>query len=645
MTTSKRDLAGFSFRSFAPAPATVREDGKERSVEFIASTEDPARVFDWDRYDFVDEVLLMKGMRVPDNGQVPFLDSHNRGSVDDVLGSFREIKIEGNKAIGRAFFSQKDKAKEAFQDVRDGHITDVSVGYRVDDYEYINEGESREIDGRSYKGPLKLSKAWSLKEVSLTPIGADPNAKARSEATKPEINPAATGNIKQEVQKTVENLEIKTVQTPPAPVVDTEKVIAEATRAERSRVEEIRAASVEGVTPEMQESAIKNGTSADEYRKAVIAHLATKAKPLAKIEMGETDGEKFRAEAAEGMVIKAGKANLKLGQARNNFAGMSMVRFAEECLRRDGVNTRGMSNSEIAKRALVSSSSLFVNVLATSANKALQTAYEAEASTFEAWCRITAAADYRTIDRVQLSDAPALGLIQEGADYPMAQPSDAKESFSIKKYGEMFCLSREVIINDDLAAFARIPAMFGAAARRKINDLAYGILTTNAALGSDSTALFEASSHKNYASSSAALAQATLAAGRAAMRIQTGPKGTPLNLVPKFLIVPAALQTTAEILINSMSIPGSTSGILNPFYNTMQIVVESRLDASDTDMWYLAASPSQIDTVEVAFLDGNTAPYIEEETEFDNDSRKFKVRIEVGAKAIDFRGLYCARNS
>ena len=34
-----------------------------------------------------------------------------------------------------------------------------------------------------------------------------------------------------------------------------------------------------------------------------------------------------------------------------------------------------------------------------------------------------------------------------------------------------------------------------------------------------------------------------LALGRKAMRVQTGPEGRPLNLAPKFLIVPATLES------------------------------------------------------------------------------------------------------
>ncbi|MDH4317947.1 MAG: hypothetical protein OEV64_06120 [Desulfobulbaceae bacterium] len=60
-------------------------------MRWILTTEQPATVFGWNRWDFVEEVLLMEGMRVPAIGQVPLLDSHSRASVDDVLGSVSDF--------------------------------------------------------------------------------------------------------------------------------------------------------------------------------------------------------------------------------------------------------------------------------------------------------------------------------------------------------------------------------------------------------------------------------------------------------------------------------------------------------------------------------------------------------------------------
>jgi hypothetical protein len=111
-------------------------------------------------------------------------------------------------------------------------------------------------------------------------------------------------------------------------------------------------------------------------------------------------------------------------------------------------------------------------------------------------------------------------------------------------------------------------------------------------------------------------------------------------LWPKTLIVPAAIEVTAWKLLNSVTIDSAHAGIANPFQNLVSLVVEPLLDASSATAWYLVADPAQVDSVEVAFLDGQQSPYLEEREGFTIDGREYKVRIVFGCKALDWRGLY-----
>jgi hypothetical protein len=55
--------------------------------------------------------------------------------------------------------------------------------------------------------------------------------------------------------------------------------------------------------------------------------------------------------------------------------------------------------------------------------------------------------------------------------------------------------------------------------------------------------------------------------------------------------------------------------------------------------WYLTAEAGRYDTVVVAFLEGESGPVFEQEDGFATDTRRYKVRHVVTARAIDFRGL------
>lgn len=154
-------------------------DANARTVEATVSTETPVPMPDYGRMEMVSEVLLSSGVEWPRSKQVPFLDSHNRSSVKDQLGSARGLRIVDNAVTATLHFSGAGHAEEALSGVRDGHITDVSAGYQVLKRVYVPRNESKVIAGRTFEGPVNVVTKWRLQEVSLTPIGADAQAKLR----------------------------------------------------------------------------------------------------------------------------------------------------------------------------------------------------------------------------------------------------------------------------------------------------------------------------------------------------------------------------------------------------------------------------------------------------------------------------------
>jgi hypothetical protein len=130
-----------------------------------------------------------------------------------------------------------------------------------------------------------------------------------------------------------------------------------------------------------------------------------------------------------------------------------------------------------------------------------------------------------------------------------------------------------------------------------------------------------------------------LAGARSLMKRQKSGDRT-LNIRPAYLLVPTMLESLADQIINSTSVPGtdSNSGIKNPVKGMAEIIAEPRLDDNSEDAWYLAAAKGR-DTIEVAYLDGNAAPTIESTTGFSVDGVTMKVRIDAGVAPMDYRGL------
>ena len=368
---------------------------------------------------------------------------------------------------------------------------------------------------------------------------------------------------------------------------------------------------------------------------------------------GEDCVEKFVKGGTDAILAKAGVEHDKEKLAvmrQNEYFSMTLSEMAREYLRLTGTNVSGIHDKRtlvgqaITRAGVIShSTSDFSNLLENVASKSLLVGYEEAPETWQTWCRVGNLPDFRTSSRVNMSTFGDLDIVYENGEYHYGTFSDLKETLTLLTYGKLFNISRQAIISDSLDSFTRIPMSMGRAASRKIGDLAYGVLTTNAALNQDSTELFHAD-HSNLVApgSGAAPSVSTLQAGMTAMALQTDPAGQTLNIMPAYLLVPVALKATAQVLMAAQYDPAGTAGTLTPntVQGTMTVVADPRLDADDPLQWYLAANPNTHDTVEVAFLDGNQTPYLESQDGWKQDGVEYKVRIDAVAGALDFRGLY-----
>lgn len=159
---------------------TVNED--ERSVEAIVATERIVQVYDWRRREIIDEVLSVSGAVLPD--RVSLLANHNRYDLDAVHGGVSGFRVEGENILARLLFDDDERSERAWIKVKKRYINDVSVGYRVDEYVEIQPGESKKVGDRTYTAEgrvLRIATKWTIREVSLVPVGADPAAKIREE--------------------------------------------------------------------------------------------------------------------------------------------------------------------------------------------------------------------------------------------------------------------------------------------------------------------------------------------------------------------------------------------------------------------------------------------------------------------------------
>lgn len=714
-----------------------------KSVEVVVASENPVERYDSERDSVIREILLMDGVEFrTDRMQLPIVDSHDRSTVRNVLGSVRNIRVDGSQLIGDATFARDTDSQDAYQKLLDGHLTDFSITATPKQVLAVRRGETYSLRGETIEGPADIVTRWMPTDASLVAAGADETSTVRdlqrsyffngddlmkralTEEMKamlvakgmPEqiVDPEqaltwVVGMMTEEPAETESELPAQTVAMeqpnsealPPAEQVqegqtgdtpseeEIQKTVQRALKEDSKRRKEIVAlCSAANIERSFAEQLCDSGASLDIARTQILEKVLMTNQPLGassgreRIEVTRSSDDKFNEAIRDGLISRAFRgaglksspfAGGKPAEGSEEFKHFGLMRMAEKILQRHGVNTDRMSNRDIALAALGSPSvcsryniersayhttGTFSNLLLDAANKTLLSAYEEAPTTYQLWARTApAVADFKAINRIRFSEAPDLEVVPESKPYKQGVMTDSKESYKVEKYGAIFTVSWETVVNDDLDAISRIPAMHGNAARRKVNKVVYNVLTSNPTMG-DSYSLFSAShaSGSNYANASAAPSVSTLNTAFTAMMKQKGlTSDAIINVTPRYLIVPISVSAGALQLVGSLADPGAggsaagNSNSLNIYgpngSRPLQVVVEPVLEAYSTTAWFLAADYASVDTVEVSFLQGEESPVLENEWDFNTDTYKYKVRQTFGVAAVDWRGLYKYHNA
>ena len=717
------------------------------SVEVVIASENPVERYDSERDLVLREILLMDGVEFRTKRmQLPIVDSHDRSTVKNVLGSVRNIRTEGGQLVGDAMFAADPDSQEAYKKLLDGHLTDFSITASPKEITTVRRGESFDLRGEKIEGPAEIVTRWIPTDASLVAAGADETSTVRelrrsyffgaeemkralSEEMKtllvskgmPEqiddaeqalvwmvglVTEAGGEGMESESEAVpvaaAEEIQSEIVEDPEmekaagslmdgpvvTPKVEIKKSVDHAIANERKRRKEIVAlCAAAKIERGFADSLVDSGVDLDDARSKILEKLIMESKPLGassgkeRIEVTRSGEDKFAAAMRDGLILRSFQsAGLRVdpfkgarpAEGADEFRNFGLMRMAEKTLERQGVNTDRMSKRDIALAAMGSPSvcrrhnierawhvsGSFSNILLDAVNKTMLASYAEAPVSYESWVRTApAVSDFKAINRIRFSEAPDLEVVPEARPYKQLTMSDSKETYRIEKYGGIFTVSWETVVNDDLDAISRIPAMHGNAARRKVNKVCYGVLTGNPTMG-DGFSLFSAShaSGSNFANASANPNVTTLNATFAAMMRQKGlSSDVIINVQPRFLIVPVSLSGTALQLLNSIADPnagGTALGNANSanIYGPggarpIQVVVEPLLDAYSTTGWFMAADYASCDTVEVSFLQGEETPQVETEWEFDTDVYKYKIRQTFGVAAVDWRGLYKYHNA
>ena len=406
---------------------------------------------------------------------------------------------------------------------------------------------------------------------------------------------------------------------------------------------EIRSiARVAGLDQTFVDGLIDRNASADEARREAFDTLSRRGASIraeqTRVEIIEShDDPQIRAQQMGEALYSRINPQHQLSEPARRYAYATCADMAKEILTLRGVPVTGLSPAALITRALHTTSD-FGLIVGDTIGRTLRSAYQAAPSGIRMLGRQTTAKDFRSVNKIMLGEAPILEKLNEHGEIKSGTMAEAKEAYRVETFAKKIGITRQVLVNDDLGAFADLARRMGQAAAETEAKTLVDLLESGGGNGptmSDSKALFHAD-HGNKAGSGGAIADATLSAGRLAMRTQTGLSGQRISATPKYLLVPPAQETTAEKWLATIAAAKATD--VNPFSGSLTLVVEPRL--SSTTRWYIAADSSEIDGLEYAYLAGGEGPQVESKSGWDVDGVEVRVLLDYGAGFVDWRGWY-----
>jgi len=640
-------------------------DEDKRTAEVIWST--GARVLRMRFFDdpFYEELSMeSKAIRMDrlTSGRMPLLNSHRSWDLSSVIGVVESASVTNGEGRATVRFSEREDVEPIWQDVRNGIIANISVGYRVYRYRDVTEQDDefqvlRAID-------------WEPMEISAVPIGADEAAGFRSDGNtnacriegaerveSPETEETSMPRDNEQHRGAPAETEVDANRTPETPA-EPERTAApnpqDVSRAERERVQGIhKAVQRAGLSSEkvkandgersFADDLIERNLSLDQARAEIGDKLVERQEQRSPeierhVDVVHDETDKFRAEATSAILMRA---NVEKVDMANGMRGFGLLDYARMCLDHAGVRTSNMSKDQIARAVLTHTTSDFPNIFENAMHKTLLAAYEGVELTWGQFCAVGDLSDFRPHLRYRMGSFGRLqGLNENGELKHTTMPDAEKESIAADENGLIVTLSYKMLVNDDMGAFISVAQGLGRTAALSVEEDVFTLLTSNPTM-SDGTEMFHAD-HNNLAGSGAAVSVATLGAARAAMRKQKDPGGNSyIMLTPSILLLPVAAEEEAWAVINSPTDPSKTnSRVANREHNRWTLLSSPYLDEASAAAWYAFASPAQAPALEVGFVNGQRTPVVETEGAFDSRGIKYRVTHDYGVAERDYRPAY-----
>ena len=622
-------------------------EGDEQAVPrftMIAYTGEPMRIEGW-RFPIV---VDLEGLSIPSQRR-PVRFGH---SMYQGVGHTERIAVEAGRLIAEGIVSRDTTAaREVVASSKRGFPWQASIGAQVAQAEFVRNGKSITVNGKTFEGPMYVARRTVLGEISFVDLAADTNTAATiaaAEGHRPEavglsedtednvmvddhenertpenaanatdtevratgtdagasgLQPAVSSLDELRAQALAETKRINAIQRICAGKFSEieEKAIAEGWTEEKTELEKLRASRPKAPAIHAVENAM--GGQVLEAACMLTAKLATVEEQYDEKTL-EAASKRFRGGIGlQELLLEAAWANGFSGRNFRDSRGVLRFAFLSAC------NAQAGGQNLQAAFSTIDIGGILSNV----ANKFL---LEGFFSVERTWRNITAirnVSDFKTVTSYRLIGKDQYEKVAPGGELKHGTLGEQSYTNKADTYGLLLSIDRREIINDDLGAITTVPRKLGRGSGLKINDIFWSVFMNNAAF-------FTAGNNNYIEGVDTALGIDALSLAERTFMDQVDADGKPIGIMPQVLLVPTSLSAMGTMLFKSLEIRDTTAStkypVANPHAGKFRVEVSRYLSNAQytgfsDKAWYLLADPADLPVIEVAFLNGQESPTIE----------------------------------
>lgn len=618
-------------------------------------------------------VVDLSGLRVSAKSR-PILRDHDTsrivGHTDEITVNSGSIKVSGTVSAAN------EHAREVVESSANGFPWQASIGASVQKMSFVDKGETVEVNGRKFSGPLYVARQATLGEVSFVALGADDNTSASVAAGKHSsqehdmdfnewvkakgFDPDTLSEAQRASLQAMFSADGDGDPEPepePGPVEASAENVIQATRkaaaAEMTRIAAIQKQAASH--PDIAAKAIADGWDATKVELEVLKASRPQA-PAGHVHTKELNSHTIEAalciaarlpnvekmfkpevlEAAHRDYPKLGLQELILTAAIANGYVCGPGRGI------DSGNIRSVLEHAMPIRAAGFSSVSLSGILGSTANKELLAGYMSADQSWREIAAIKSVRDFKQVTSYRMLDSLEYAQVGPGGEITHGTVGQESYTRQAKTYAKMMAITREDIINDDLGAFDDLRTRLGRGAGDKLSKVFWTNFMSN--LGTTFT-----STRTNYisgATTNLGTDGVGLGLGVKAFRQMRSPSADGSKRVggrPTILLVSPTLEGVAtQLYVNNNLGSGTTVGNANIYANKYRPVVSPYLDDSEytgysTTMWFLLQDPSVMATMCVSFLNGQETPTVESaDADFNTLGIQFRGYHDFGCDVAEY---------